>query len=95
MDSQAKYAALSLGKADIYLRVPRKKEYREKIWDHAAGSIILKEAGGDVTDLDGKPLNFSKGRTLKGNFGIVASIGKIHQKVLGAVSRVIRKLSKV
>ena len=48
-----------------------------------------------MTDLEGKPLNFSKGRTLKSNFGIVASIGKIHEKVLDAVSRVIRKSNKV
>jgi len=39
--------------ASIYLRLPRTKAYREKIWDHAAGSIVVKEAGGQVTDFSG------------------------------------------
>jgi 3'(2'), 5'-bisphosphate nucleotidase len=32
MDSQAKYATLSLGNADIYLRLPVSMSYEEKIW---------------------------------------------------------------
>ncbi|XP_041003205.1 SAL1 phosphatase-like isoform X3 [Juglans microcarpa x Juglans regia] len=40
IDSQAKYGALSRGDGAIYLRFPR-KGYREKIWDHAAGCIVV------------------------------------------------------
>lgn len=40
MDSQVKYGALSRGDGAIYLRFPR-NGYREKIWDHAAGSIVV------------------------------------------------------
>lgn len=40
IDSQAKYGALSKGDGAIYMRFPR-KGYREKIWDHAAGSIVV------------------------------------------------------
>ena len=29
-----------------------------RIWDYASGSIILKEAGGYISDLQGNPLNF-------------------------------------
>jgi 3'(2'), 5'-bisphosphate nucleotidase/inositol polyphosphate 1-phosphatase len=39
IDSQAKYAALSRGDAEIYLRFTL-NGYRECIWDHAPGSII-------------------------------------------------------
>src|SRR5690606_4262601 len=46
MDSQAKYAGLARGDASIYLRLPTRKDYREKIWDHAAGLIVVEEAGG-------------------------------------------------
>lgn len=35
MDSQCKYLAVARGDADLYLRLPTKKGYREKIWDHA------------------------------------------------------------
>lgn len=40
MDSQAKYGALSRGDGEIYLRFPR-EGYREKIWDHAAGYMVV------------------------------------------------------
>lgn len=40
IDSQAKYGALARGDGAIYLRFPH-KGYREKIWDHAAGSIVV------------------------------------------------------
>ena len=87
MDSQVKYALLAAGKGEIYLRLlsPDRMDYREKIWDQAAGSIIVEEAGGIVTDLDGKPLDFSQGRTLKNNRGICASNKSMHKKSLEAL----------
>ena len=39
----------------------RKQDYREKIWDHAAGMIVVEEAGGRVTDVRGQPLDFRRG----------------------------------
>lgn len=41
--------------------------YVENIWDHAAGVVIVKEAGGEVTDLEGKPLDWSHGKKLSHN----------------------------
>lgn len=86
MDSQAKYAVVARGQASIYLRLPTGGEYREKIWDHAAGSIVVEQAGGKVTDSTGKPLDFSRGRVLEGNAGIIATNGPIHQRVVEAVA---------
>ncbi|MBW2697824.1 MAG: 3'(2'),5'-bisphosphate nucleotidase, partial [Deltaproteobacteria bacterium] len=34
IDSQCKYAAVGRGDASIYLRLPTRKGYEEKIWDH-------------------------------------------------------------
>jgi 3'(2'), 5'-bisphosphate nucleotidase len=85
MDSQAKYGLLARGEGTVYLRLPTKKSYEEKIWDHAAGMIIVEEAGGRVTDLLGKPLDFSRGRTLNHNQGIVATNGLLHERMLEAV----------
>src|SRR5262249_29181499 len=48
LDSQAKYATVARGEASIYLRLPTRQDYREKIWDHAAGAIVVEEAGGRV-----------------------------------------------
>jgi 3'(2'), 5'-bisphosphate nucleotidase len=84
IDSQCKYAVVARGEASIYLRLPRDTSYREKVWDHAAGSLVLEEAGGRVSDLDGRPLDFSQGRLLGNHRGIVCTNGAIHEKVLTA-----------
>ncbi|MFO1492898.1 MAG: 3'(2'),5'-bisphosphate nucleotidase [Kiritimatiellia bacterium] len=88
MDSQCKYAAVARGDATLYLRLPSKPGYREKIWDHAAGSILVEEAGGKVTDTRGQPLDFGRGRELSDNLGVVVSNGKIHAMVVDAVRAV-------
>ena len=87
MDSQAKYAMLAAGDGEIYLRLlsPGREEYREKVWDQAAGSLLVEEAGGKVTDLDGKALDFSLGRRLVKNRGICATNGVMHQAALQAL----------
>lgn len=89
IDSQCKYSVVSRGDASMYLRLPTSKEYREKIWDHAAGVIIIDEAGGAVSDVNGKPLDFSKGRTLLDNSGVIVTNGKLHDEVISAVQSVL------
>ena len=84
IDSQCKYAVVARGEASIYLRLPRDTSYREKVWDHAAGVVVIEEAGGRVTDLDGRPLDFSHGRLLGNHRGIVATNSTIHDRVLEA-----------
>jgi len=90
MDSQAKYAVLSAGGGEVMIRLlsPDRPDYREKIWDQAAGSIILEEAGGKLTDLAGKPLDFTQGRTLKNNRGVLATNGLLHEKILEGLAAV-------
>jgi len=88
IDSQCKYGAVGRGDASIYLRMPTRADYREKIWDHAAGKIVVEEAGGRVTDVFGRALDFSKGRTLEDNRGVVATSGAIHDEVIAAVRKV-------
>ncbi len=80
LDSQAKYLLLAGGEGEIYVRLlsPKRPDYKEKIWDQAAGSLIIEEAGGKVTDLDGKPLDFTTGRTLAKNRGILATNKHLH-----------------
>lgn len=86
MDSQAKYAAVARGDAEFYLRLPTRPGYVERIWDHAAGFAILKAAGGTITDIDGKELDFKHGRGLEKNRGIVASNGPAHGRLIEAIA---------
>lgn len=88
MDSQAKYAVLASGGGEMLVRLlsPDRPDYREKIWDQAAGSIVIEEAGGRVSDLSGKALDFSHGRTLAENRGVIATNGHLHQAALEALA---------
>jgi 3'(2'), 5'-bisphosphate nucleotidase len=87
MDSQCKYLAVARGDADLYLRLPTKKGYREKIWDHAGGALLVLEAGGMVTDINGNLCDFRLGSTLAANEGIAATNGRVHPVVLKAIQR--------
>lgn len=72
-DSQVKYGIIAEGAAEVYLRPRSKPDYRENIWDHVAGVIVAQEAGGVVTDTDGKPLDFTLGKKLTENRGVLAT----------------------
>lgn len=85
LDSQVKYCCLAKGIAELYLRVPTNADYKEKIWDHAAGYILVTESGGLVTDTTGKQLNFGEGCYLD-IFGIIAGSKNIHPKVIEAIN---------
>ena len=88
LDSQTKYVVVGRGDASIYLRLPL-GDYREYVWDHAAGYLIVSEAGGRVSDIEGKPLDLTTGQRMLENRGIVATAAAIHQDVLAAVRSVL------
>jgi len=91
LDSQAKYLIIAGGEAELLIRLlpSPKPDYKEKLWDVAAGVLILEEAGGRVTDLHGKPLDLMAGRELSHNYGSLISNGHLHDAALSAVSRVL------
>jgi 3'(2'), 5'-bisphosphate nucleotidase len=85
MDGQTKQVLLAAGAAELLMRIPIDREYREAVWDQAAGALLVEEAGGRVTDLDGLRLDFTTGRHLLRNTGLIASNGLLHDAVLGVV----------
>jgi len=93
LDSQVKYGVMSRGDAEVYLRLPASSgnmgsTYIENIWDHAAGCLLMQEAGGIVSDMNGKPLDFRHGPKLTQNKGVVASCSlELHEKVVAAVAK--------
>ena len=53
-------------------------DFTNKPWDIAAGALIVEEAGGKVTDLQGNEWNpYAQ--------GFLASNGKVHEEVLGII----------
>jgi 3'(2'), 5'-bisphosphate nucleotidase len=88
MDSQAKHVTVAAGVSDLLVRFPPDAGFHEAIWDQAAGALLIEEAGGCVTDLTGQPLDFTGGRRLLRNTGMLASNGLLHRTALEAVRRV-------
>jgi 3'(2'), 5'-bisphosphate nucleotidase len=87
MDSQAKALVVAAGQADwIFRLVPASnRAHREWIWDQAAGSLVVEEAGGRVTDLEGGRLDFGAGRRLERNLGALTTNGLLHDAALAAL----------
>ena len=89
IDSQEKYGRVAAGEADLYLRLwPAGHSAQHHIWDHAAGSALVQAAGGIVSDIDGASLDFSQGRALLRNQGVIAANPRIHARVVAAARAV-------
>jgi 3'(2'), 5'-bisphosphate nucleotidase len=63
MGSSLKFCLIAEGSADVYTRTGPTME-----WDTAAAHLILQEAGGMVTDLDGNSLHYNKPVLLNPSF---------------------------
>ncbi len=87
IDSQVKYGLLARGEVDVYLRPQRLGHLHEHIWDHAAGALVATEAGACVFDFDGRPLDFSHGRNLLRNRGIVGCAAELRAPLFRAIGR--------
>lgn len=61
---------VAAGRAEVYF------EYNLKPWDYAAGQLIVREAGGRCTALDGSPLPVVE------NADLLCSNGAVHQEAL-------------
>lgn len=86
LDSQDKHAMIAAGIGDVYLRVVPEANFREKVWDHAAGYAIITEAGGRCTDIYGRPLDWAAGPRLVNNRGVLATNGPLHDPLLRAIT---------
>jgi myo-inositol-1(or 4)-monophosphatase len=73
-----KLAQLSAGEGDATFSLTPKNE-----WDICAGTLLIEEAGGRVTGLDGQPLLFNRPSPLRP--GLVASNGRLHAALLSLI----------
>ena len=88
LDSQAKAALLANGQAELFTRLPT-AGYVEKVWDFAAAKVVITEAGGAISDLDGDDIDVDLGECLSPKVaGIVAtSSPALQPAALAAVAR--------
>lgn len=87
--SHMRYASLILGGADCQVRVPAKQKKKVFIWDHAGAQLIFTEAGGKITDLNGKAIDFGAGREICNNDGMMIAREGVHQDLLAKVIDII------
>ncbi len=71
-------AYIAEGKADIEI------EFNDKVWDFAAGMLLVEEAGGVATDFNG-------GRWNTGTRGYIASNAIVHKELLRRMRRGLKK----
>ena len=78
------------GRGLLFTAVRGEGARRYPLWETAltAGKLVVEEAGGRVSDVDGQALNFRTGRTLGANRGVVATCGPIHDEVIAAIRQV-------
>lgn len=71
---------VAAGRADIYI------ESFIRTWDVSAGAVILKEAGGTITDYQGTDKLWQEGRQ------VLATNGKLHADMLREIEQAIKEL---
>jgi myo-inositol-1(or 4)-monophosphatase len=76
-----KLAELATGAGDATFTLTPKNE-----WDICAGTLLVEEAGGRVTALDGTPLVFNQPSPLRP--GMIASNGHLHAGLLALIAEV-------
>jgi myo-inositol-1(or 4)-monophosphatase len=76
-----KLARIAAGDGDATFSLTPKNE-----WDICAGTLLVTEAGGRVTDRDGQPLRFNQPDPLRP--GLVASNGVLHDQLFALIRRI-------
>ncbi len=87
LDSQDKYGMVAAGMGDVYLRIVPEADFREKLWDHAAGYVIVTEAGGRMTDIHGQAIDWTVGSRMANNRGVLVSNRFLHNELLAAIAK--------
>ncbi|KAG5952423.1 hypothetical protein E4U53_000905 [Claviceps sorghi] len=86
-----RWATLALGLGNVTVWVYRRRERHAKVWDHAGAMLLFQETGGKITDVAGRDIDLTAGRTLSANFGFVAAPPHLHDRVLHVVREVLRE----
>ena len=74
---------------DVYIHLsPRTKQ-----WDTCAPEVILREAGGRMTDLFGEPLGYNQQEVQNRN-GLVASNGAIHKRTIEKLAPLLKEFGR-
>ena len=83
MDSMAKFCMIADSTADLYIKPLNIK--RSFTWDFLPGDLLVKEAGGTITDLNGNSIKYLNEKCIVTAPGLIASNGALHKDLLNAL----------
>uniref|UniRef100_A0A0E0ED22 3'(2'),5'-bisphosphate nucleotidase n=1 Tax=Oryza meridionalis TaxID=40149 RepID=A0A0E0ED22_9ORYZ len=86
--SLCKYLTVASGRASVFVLRARTKNL--KSWDHAVGVICVQEAGGQISDWSGKPLDLAADLTGRRDIypsgGVLVTNGALHGELVEMIS---------
>ena len=83
MDSMAKFCMVADSTADLYVKPLNIK--RSFTWDFLPGDLLVKEAGGSITDLNGNSIKYLDEKCIVTAPGLIASNGVLHKDLLNSL----------
>ncbi len=86
-----KIASIIRGESDIYICLSLPKKSSPKDWDFAAPEVILKTAGGAVTNLENEELCYEKTNFDQGGIIIASNNKKMHAEICLQIKEIIKK----
>ena len=85
-----KIASIIRGESDIYICLSLPEKSSPKDWDFAAPEVILKTAGGAVTNLENKELCYEKPNFNQGGIIIASNNKKMHANICFRIKNIIK-----
>ena len=86
-----KIASILRGESDIYICLSLPGESSPKDWDFAAPAVVLKAAGGSITNLNNKELIYGNSNFQQEGIIIATSNSNNHEKICLEIKEVINK----
>lgn len=84
IDSMIKFCKIANGCCDIYFR-PIDRKF--KIWDFIPGELLVREAGGKLTDFKGNRIRVKDSKLLFSSPGFIATNKYLHRKALNILKK--------
>lgn len=79
---------VAMDEVDVYLYA----RAGTKRWDTCAGEVVLKELGGDLTDVYGNHYDYSAGKDVVNTRGLIATQNKdIHKTIVSTIAPVVQR----
>ena len=83
LDSMVKLCMVADGSSELYIK-PMNMQ-RSFTWDFLPGELLVKEAGGKITDIRGNPIQYVNDKCKITAPGLIASNGIMHEELLNAL----------